>query len=136
LHIRSDYGCGSQLLVGPPITARFRARCRTNVDILTLQVGGWAWGCNPHFRETPKSRNPDNGEVMTRSAIEDEEEKVRKSEENYDGNNSVSFGHIFDILKTIKCKDNYYELLIGIQGSQLLFFVQILHLLRYSDTHI
>jgi len=53
---------------------------------------------------------------MTRSAIEDEEEKVRKSEENDDGDDSVPLGHIFDILRTIKCKDSCYELLIGIQG--------------------
>ena len=52
---------------------------------------------------------------MTRSAIEDEEEKVRKSEENDGGGDSIPFGHIFDIPKTIKCKDSCYELLIGIQ---------------------
>jgi len=57
---------------------------------------------------------------MTRSAVEDEEEKARKGEENDDDDYSVSVGHIFDILRTIKCKDSCYELLIGIQGLHTL----------------
>jgi hypothetical protein len=46
---------------------------------------------------------------------------VRKSKDNDDDDDddddddSVSFGHIFDILKTSKCKESCYEFLIGIQ---------------------
>jgi hypothetical protein len=53
---------------------------------------------------------------MTRSAIEDEVEKARKSKDNNDDDDSVLFVHIFDIQRTTKCKDSCYELLIGIQG--------------------
>jgi hypothetical protein len=41
---------------------------------------------------------------------------VKESKNNDEDDDSVSFGHIFDILRTIKCKDSCYELLIGIQS--------------------
>jgi len=38
----------AKLLVGPPMPDRPRVMTQTKRDYLVLQVGGWAWGWQPH----------------------------------------------------------------------------------------
>lgn len=64
--------------------------------------------------------------------------KGEKSKDNDDDDDddSVLFGHIFDILRTTKCKDSCYEIVIGIEGLHTSLCLADFRFATCLDTYI